>query len=58
MDVRQRMGKMIAAFTYDWKPVTAEDIKCAGAMTVLLKDAIKPNLVQTTENTPARLAID
>ncbi|MDP2921950.1 MAG: formate--tetrahydrofolate ligase [Candidatus Omnitrophota bacterium] len=50
-DLRNRVGKMIAAFTHDGRPVTAEDLKCAGAMTVLLKDAIKPNLVQTTENT-------
>ncbi|MDO8602638.1 MAG: formate--tetrahydrofolate ligase [Candidatus Omnitrophota bacterium] len=52
LDLRQRIGKMIAAFTYDGKPVTSENLKCAGAMTVLLKDAIKPNLIQTTENTP------
>ena len=51
-DLRSRVGKIIAAFTYDNLPVTAEDLKCAGAMAVLLKDAIKPNLVQTTENTP------
>lgn len=51
-DLRIRVGKIIAAFTCDGRPVTAEDLKCAGAMTVLLKDAIKPNLVQTTENTP------
>ena len=51
-DLRGRIGKMIAAFTYDGLPVTAENLKCAGAMAVLLKDAIKPNLVQTTENTP------
>lgn len=51
-DLRIRIGKIIAAFTCDGRPVTAEDLKCAGAMTVLLKDAIKPNLVQTTENTP------
>lgn len=51
-DLRKRIARMIVAFTYDKKPVTAEDLKCAGAMTVLLKDAIKPNLVQTTENTP------
>jgi len=50
-DLRTRIGRMIAAFTYDGRPITAEDLKCAGAMTVLLKDAIKPNLVQTTENT-------
>jgi len=52
LDLRSRIGKIIAAFTYDGLPVTASDLKCAGAMTVLLKDAIKPNLVQTTENTP------
>src|SRR3989338_3572115 len=51
-DLRSRVGKMIAAFTYDGSPVTADDLKCGGAMTVLLRDAIKPNLVQTTENTP------
>ncbi|MDP6686250.1 MAG: formate--tetrahydrofolate ligase, partial [Candidatus Omnitrophota bacterium] len=51
-DLRKRLGRMVVAFTKDEKPVTAEDIKCAGAMAVLLKDAIKPNLVQTTENTP------
>jgi len=51
-DLRSRVGKIIAAFTYDGLPVTAEDLKCGGAMAVLLKDAIKPNLVQTTENTP------
>lgn len=50
-DLRCRIGKIIAAFTYDDRPVTAEDLKCAGAMTVLLKDAIKPNLVQTLEHT-------
>ncbi len=51
-DLRERLSKIILAFTYDNKPVTAEDIKVAGAMTVLLKDAIKPNLLQTTEYTP------
>jgi len=51
-DLRKRLARMIIASTRKGKPVTAEDIKCAGAMTVLLKDAIKPNLVQTTENTP------
>ncbi|MFH1854350.1 MAG: formate--tetrahydrofolate ligase [Candidatus Omnitrophota bacterium] len=50
-DLRKRLGRMVVASTKDGKPVTAEDIKCAGAMAVLLKDAIKPNLVQTTENT-------
>ncbi len=52
-DLRERLGRMVAGYTYDGKPVTAEDLKVAGAMTVLLKDAIKPNLVQTLENTPA-----
>ncbi len=51
-DLRQRLSRTVVAFTYDNKPVTAEDIKVAGAMTVLLKDAIKPNLLQTTEYTP------
>jgi formate--tetrahydrofolate ligase len=51
-DLRKRLGRMVVASTVDGKPVTAEDLKCAGAMTVLLKDAIKPNLIQTTENTP------
>lgn len=51
-DLRQRLGRMVVASTKDGKLVTAEDLKCAGAMTVLLKDALKPNLIQTTENTP------
>ena len=51
-DMRKRIGRMILAMTKDGKPVTAEDIKVAGAMTVLLKNAIKPNLLQTLENTP------
>jgi formate--tetrahydrofolate ligase len=51
-DLRKRLGRMVVALTSEGKTVTAEDLKCAGAMTVLLKDAIKPNLVQTTENTP------
>jgi formate--tetrahydrofolate ligase len=51
-DLRQRIGKINLADTVDGKPVTAEDIKVAGSMTVLLKDAIKPNLIQTIENTP------
>jgi len=51
-DLRERIGRMVAAFSYDKKPVTCEDLKVAGAMTVLLKEAIKPNLVQTLENTP------
>jgi formate--tetrahydrofolate ligase len=52
-DLRQRLGKIIVAYTRDRKPVTAADLKANGAMTVLLKDALKPNLVQTLENNPA-----
>ena len=52
-DLKARLGRMIVAYTYDRKPVTAADIKAVGAMAVLLKDAIKPNLVQTVEGQPA-----
>ncbi len=52
-DLRERLGRAVVGYTHDGKPVTAEDLKMAGVMTVLMKDAIKPNLVQTTENTPA-----
>jgi formate--tetrahydrofolate ligase len=52
-DLRARLGRMVLATTTDGKPVTAEDLKVAGAMTVLLKDAIKPNLLQTLEGGPA-----
>lgn len=52
-DLKLRLSKMIVAYTYDGKPVTALDLKAVGAMTALLKDAIKPNLVQTLEGTPA-----
>jgi len=51
-DLRKRLGKIIVAQNKNSEPVTAEDVKCAGAMTVLLKDAIKPNLMQTLEHTP------
>ncbi|MBI4335672.1 MAG: formate--tetrahydrofolate ligase [Candidatus Omnitrophica bacterium] len=51
-DLRKRLGKIIVAMTKDNKPITAEDLKVAGAMTVLLRDAIKPTLMQTLENTP------
>lgn len=51
-DLRKRLGRIVIGFTYDGKPVTAENLKIAGAMCVLMKEAIKPNLVQTTENTP------
>ena len=50
-DLRERIGKIVIGFTKKGKPVTAEDIKAAGAMAVLLKDALKPNLLQTTEHT-------
>jgi len=53
MDLKNRLGKIIIGYTYDNKPVTCKDLKVEGAMTLLLKDAIKPNLVQTLENTPA-----
>ncbi|WP_069649807.1 formate--tetrahydrofolate ligase [Caloranaerobacter ferrireducens] len=52
-DLKERIGNMIVAYTYDNKPVTANDLDATGALTILLKDAIKPNLVQTLENTPA-----
>ncbi len=52
-DLKERLGRMIVAYTYDDKPVTANDLKAAGAMAALLKDALKPNLVQTLEGTPA-----
>jgi len=52
-DLKQRLSKIIVAYTYDDKPVTCGDINAQGAMTVLLKEAIKPNLVQTLEGTPA-----
>lgn len=52
-DLRQRLGNIVVAQTKDQKPVTARDLKAHGAMTVLLKDAFKPNLVQTLENNPA-----
>lgn len=51
-DLRKRLGRMIVAMSKDGKSVTAEDLKVAGAMTVLMKDAIKPTLMQTLENTP------
>ncbi|MBC7229363.1 MAG: formate--tetrahydrofolate ligase [Actinobacteria bacterium] len=51
-DLRERLGRIVVAYTYDGKPVTAEDLKAAGAMTVLLKEALKPNLIQTLEHNP------
>lgn len=52
-DLKERLSKIIVGYTYDDKPVTAGDLKAVGAMTALLKDALKPNLVQTLEGTPA-----
>ena len=52
-DLKKRLGQIVVGYTYDEKPVTASDLKAQGAMTALLKDAIKPNLVQTLEHTPA-----
>ena len=52
-DLKERLSRMIVAYTYDGKPVTAHDLRAEGAMAALLKDAIKPNLVQTLEGTPA-----
>ena len=53
MDLKARLARIVVGYTYDGKPVTAHDLKAEGAMTALLKDAIKPNLVQTLEGTPA-----
>ena len=52
-DLKERLAKIIVGYTYDDEPVTAGDLKAVGAMTALLKDALKPNLVQTLEGTPA-----
>ncbi|MDK2919193.1 MAG: formate--tetrahydrofolate ligase [Candidatus Petromonas sp.] len=53
LDLKERLGRIIVAYTWDDKPVTAADLKAHGAMAALLKDALKPNLVQTLEGTPA-----
>lgn len=53
MDLKKRFARIVVAYTYEGKPVTAKDLEADGAMTLLMKDAIKPNLVQTLENTPA-----
>ena len=53
IDLKQRLARIIVGYTYDGKPVTAHDLKAEGAMAALLKDALKPNLVQTLEGTPA-----
>jgi formate--tetrahydrofolate ligase len=51
-DMRQRLGRIVVGFTTDKRPVTAEQIRAAGAMAVIMRDAVKPNLLQTIENTP------
>ena len=52
-DLKERLGKIIVAYNYAGEPVTAKDLQAVGAMAALLKDAIKPNLIQTLEHTPA-----
>ena len=52
-DLKRRLGNIIAAYSFDGKPVTANDLKATGAMAALLKDALKPNMIQTLEHTPA-----
>ena len=52
-DLKERLGKIIVAYTYDGAPVTAADLQAVGSMAALLKDALRPNLIQTIENTPA-----
>ena len=52
-DLKRRLGRIIVAYTFDGKPVTADDLMATGAMAALLKDAMKPNLIQTLEHTPA-----
>jgi formate--tetrahydrofolate ligase len=51
-DLREKMSRIVVGYTHEGNAVTAQDLKCAGAMTMLLKDAIKPNIIQTLENTP------
>ena len=53
LDLKERLSRVVVAYTYDEKPITAGDLKAVGAMAALLKDALKPNLVQTLEHTPA-----
>lgn len=52
-DLKRRLGRIVVAYTFDGKPVTAEDLNAIGSMAALLKDALKPNLIQTLEHTPA-----
>ena len=52
-DFKKRIGRMVVAYTYDKKPVTVDDLHATGAVALIMKDALKPNLVQTLEGTPA-----
>ena len=52
-DLKKRLGRIIVAYSFDGKPITADDLQATGAMAALLKDALKPNLIQTLEHTPA-----
>lgn len=52
-DLKKRLGRIIVAYTFDGKPVTADDLQATGSMAALLKDALKPNIIQTLEHTPA-----
>ena len=52
-DLKRRLGKIVVAYNFAGEPVTADDLQATGAMTALLKDAVKPNLIQTLEHTPA-----
>ena len=52
-DLKSRLGRIIVAYNFDGEPITADDLKATGAMAALLKDAVKPNMIQTLEHTPA-----
>ena len=52
-DLKKRLARIVVAYNFDGEPVTAEDLNATGAMAALLKDAIKPNIIQTLEHTPA-----
>ena len=53
-DLKKRLGRMIVAYSFEGKPITADDLQATGSMAALLKDALKPNLIQTLEHTPDR----
>ena len=56
-DLKRRLGRIIVAYNFKGEPVTADDLQATGAMAALLKDAIKPNLIQTLEHTPALVSV-